>query len=178
MAATATKPVEDTIGKVNNEIAVGADLNFQRKWWRFEFAVWIFFTILVIMDLLGCFGRGYLANARQRANDGSMDVQYERVERFGTSSVMTVQFGPDAIRDGKLQLWVSESLVKKLGAQRVVPQPAESVVGGGGILYTFPATATPANLQFAFQPASVGLADLTMRVPGKDEMKMKIFIMP
>ena len=178
MPTLATKPVEDTVGKVNNELAVGADLNFQRKWWRFEFAVWIFFTILVIMDLLGCFGRGYLANAQQRTSDGSMDAQYERVERFGTPSVMTVKFGPSAIRDGKLQLWVSENLVKKLGAQRVVPQPSESVIGGGGILYTFPSTAIPATVEFAFQPASSGLTDLAMRVPGMDEMKMKIFVMP
>ena len=49
-----TKPVEDTISKVNDEIAVGSDLEFQRKWWRFTHLIWIVFTAIVIADLLGC----------------------------------------------------------------------------------------------------------------------------
>lgn len=178
MPAPALKPVEDTVGKVNNEIAVGADLDFQRKWWRFEFAVWVFFTILVIMDLLGCFGRGYFADARKQAADGSMDVRYERVERFGTPSVMTIQFGQSAIRDGKLQLWVSENIVKRLGNQRVVPQPAVSNVGNGGLLYTFPTTTPPAFVQFAFSPASLGLTHLTLQVPGMETLNVDVFVMP
>lgn len=38
-----TKPVEDTVPKVNNEVAVGEDLNFQRAWWKVERGIWIFF---------------------------------------------------------------------------------------------------------------------------------------
>jgi hypothetical protein len=33
---SSAKPVEHTIEKVNDEIAVGSDLEFQRRWWRFE----------------------------------------------------------------------------------------------------------------------------------------------
>jgi hypothetical protein len=178
MLSTQTKPVEDTVPKVNNEIAVGSDLDFQRKWWRFEFGLWIFFTVLIIMDLLGCFGRGYLAKARVQTDDGSMNVRYERVERFGTPSLLTINFGQSAIHDGKLQLWVSESLVKELGAQRVVPQPAASVIGEGGILYTFPATTYPASAEFALQPTKAGIADLTLRIPDQQQVKMKIVVMP
>lgn len=175
---TETKPVTDSISKVNDEIAVGADLEFQRKWWKFESAIWVLFTILVIMDLLGCFGRGYLAKAQAKTSDGSLDVHYERVERFSTPSVMTIQFGQSAIHDGNLQLWISESLVKKLGAQRVVPQPASSTLDHGGILYTFPATAIPASVEFAMQPAGVGLSDLTLQVPGQEKLPLKILVMP
>lgn len=72
-----------------------------------------------------------------------MDISYERIERFSTPSILTVKLGQNAIHDGKVQLWVSESLVKDLGNQRIVPQPLMSTIGQGGILYTFPATVPP-----------------------------------
>ncbi len=101
MATETTEPVVDSVPKVNDELAVGEDLEFQRKWWRFENAVWIFFALLILLDLLGVFGRGPLANARAETSDGSMQIQYERVERFSTPSLLTIRFGASAIRDQK-----------------------------------------------------------------------------
>jgi hypothetical protein len=179
MATSAqTKPVEDTIPKVNDEIAVGSDLEFQRKWWRFTHFIWMLFACIVIADLLGCFGRGPLANARLRTSDGSMDVKYERIERFSTPSILRIQFGPAAIHDGKIQLWVSDSLIKTLGNQRVIPQPAASAVGQHGVLYTFPVTALPAEAAFSLEPTSPGIYDLDMHVPGLDQARLRIYVLP
>jgi hypothetical protein len=75
--------------------------------------------------------------------DGSVDIQYERIARFGTPSVLTLTFGPDVVHDGRVRFWASDDLVKRLGNQRVIPQPAESVLSDGGIEYTFPAAALP-----------------------------------
>ncbi len=172
-----TKPVEDTISKVD-DIAVGSDLEFQRKWWRFTRVMWIVFTGIVIADLLGCFGRGPLANAHLRTTDGTMDVKYERIERFSTPSILRIRFGPNAIQDGKIQLWVSEGLVNSLGNQRVVPQPEASVIGQGGILYTFPAKTVPAEVAFGLEPTAPGIYELRMRVPGSQELNPRIFVMP
>jgi hypothetical protein len=173
-----TKPVEDSVAKVNDELAVGSDLDFQHRWWRFERAVWVLFTLLVIADLLGCFGRGFLAKSRMRAADGSLDVQYERVERFSTPSILRAKFGPDAIHEGKVQLWVSSSLVKNLGNQRVIPQPAESVLDNNGILYTFATKPRSDTVAFALEPTSPGLYDLEVRVPGHEQVKARIFVVP
>jgi hypothetical protein len=173
-----TKPVEDSVPKVNNEIAVGTDLEFQRRWWRFEKGVWILFALIVVLDLLGCFGRGYLAKAQARTQNGMMDVHYERIERLTAPSMLTIQFGQNAIHDGKVELWASESLVKALGNQRIIPQPTSSVLGQGGIFYTFPATAIPVSIQFALEPASIGPTRLQLRIPGSDEFMAKIFVMP
>src|SRR5579884_1974852 len=120
-SAPPTEPVRDSVAKVNDELAVGSDLEFQRRWWKFERAIWIFFTLLIVLDVLGVFGRGPLAKARLRAADGSAEVTYERIERHKTPSVLTAHFGPSAIQDGKVRLWVSDDLVKELGNQRVSP---------------------------------------------------------
>jgi hypothetical protein len=42
-ANTFSQPVEQSVSKVNDEVEVGEDLDFQRKWWRFENSVWIIF---------------------------------------------------------------------------------------------------------------------------------------
>lgn len=178
MASTATKPVRDTVAKVNDEIAVGSDMEFQHKWWRFTRVLWIVFTIVVIADLLGCFGRGLLANARLKASDGSMNVQYERIERFSTPSILHINFGPASIHDGKIQLWISRSFVKPLGMQRVIPQPWTSVVGEDGITYTFPAKPGAATVDLALEPAAPGVYQMAMRVPGSQELRSRIFVMP
>ena len=179
MAAPAQiKPVEDSVSKVNDDIAVGSDLEFQRKWWRFTHWMWIVFAAIVVADLLGCFGRGPLANARLRTNDGTMALKYERIERFSTPSILRIQFGQNALRDGKIELWVGESLVKRLGNQRVIPQPLASAVGSGGVLYTFAASGLPASVEFALEPTAPGIYDALFRVPGSAELHPRIFVMP
>jgi len=77
-----TQPVTDSVTKVNDEIAVGSDLRFQHRWWRFERTMWVVFVIIVVLDALGTFGRGWAANAQEKTHDGTMDVKYERIERF------------------------------------------------------------------------------------------------
>jgi hypothetical protein len=170
--------VKDSVPKINNEVAVGEDLKFQRHWWRFENAVWVLFTVLVVLDVCGVFGRGPAAKAHARSADGALNVSYERVERFSTPSILDVRFDPSAIHDGKVQLWVNEPMIKALGTQRVVPQPLSSVVGDGGILYTFPVSNTPASIQFALEPASPGIFQLALRVPGGQMLTKKIVVMP
>ena len=182
---TPTRPVEDTVAKVANEVAVGEDLEFQRRWWKFERATWIFFTVIVLLDLAGAFGRGPLANARKRTPDGALDMQYERVERFSTPSILTLHFSPEAVRDGNIRLWVSDAVIKSLGNQRIIPQPSLSETTDGGILYSFPSGAHPNSVEFALQPASAGVSHFEIRlVPDgnvqapMDQLEAGVFVMP
>ncbi|HET6216756.1 MAG TPA: hypothetical protein VFE27_07020 [Acidobacteriaceae bacterium] len=173
-----TRPVENSVAKVNDEVAVGEDLEFQRKWWRFENAAWIAFTLIIVLDLSGLFGRGPLAKAQRHAADGTMDVKYERIERTASPSIMTIQFGPSAIKDGKVQLYIGNSLIKLLGTQRVIPAPQETVVGEGGLTYSFPASKPPASVDLALQPLGPGIFDFTIGVVGAQRVHAKVVVVP
>jgi hypothetical protein len=173
-----SKPVENTIAKVNDEVAVGENLEFQRKWWRFENAVWVFFTLIIICDLAGLFGRGPLAKAKQRAGDGSLEVQYERIERTDSPSILTVRFDQSAIHDGKTNLFISNSLVKELGTQRVIPAPQATLVGDGGLTYTFLVSRVPASIDLALEPAGPGIYNFTIGVVGGQPVQAKVFVVP
>nr|ACI04477.1 putative conserved membrane-anchored protein [uncultured bacterium RM57] len=175
---TETKPVTDSVPKVAGDVAVGEDLDFQRRWWRFEKIVWTFFLLLIICDLIGLFGRGYLAKAQRTASDGTLRLTYERIERSSTPSIMTLHFGPSAIRDGQIKLFISESIVRRLGAQRISPQPAQSVVGNGGFTYTFPATTTPATVEISLEPSFPGREHFNMGVVGAAPIGGSVFVVP
>lgn len=172
------KPVGDDVPQVDGAVAVGEDLAFQRRWWKFEKVVWSFFILLLIADLSGALGRGPLANAKAKTADNTLEVKYERVLRENTSSIMTVLPGPGAIRNGKLQLYVSDSIVKQLGAQRIIPEPEVSAVGNGGVTYTFPATALPVTVQIELKPSFIGTHTFTVAVPGADAVQAKSFVLP
>lgn len=176
--AMRNSPVEDTVPKVNSEVAVGEDVEFQRKWWKFESAVWIVFIVLVLLDLSGAFGRGPLANAHKATPDGVMNVTYERIERTGTPSVLKVEFGNTAITGKQIHLWADENLITKLGNKQIAPQPESSVVGDGGVHYTFLATTQPATAMFSLQPSAPGIYQLTLRASGSSELHFKILVMP
>jgi len=173
-----TTPVEDTVPKLDGEVAVGEDLDFQRRWWKFERIIWSVFLIVIVCDLLGMFGHGWLAKAKVRAPDGSLTIEYERIERANTPSTMTLHIGPNAIRDGHVKVFVSDSIVQSLGAQRVAPQPAESVIGQGGILYTFLTTTGPAEIQIQLQPVLPGPHSFRIQIPNSPAIEASVFVMP
>jgi hypothetical protein len=173
-----SRPVEDSVAKVDNEVAVGENLDFQRVWWRFENAAWIFFTLVIVLDLAGLFGRGPIARARLAAPDGSMDVKYERIERTDSPSMMTINLSQSAIHDGKVSLFASNSLVAELGAQRIIPAPEKTVVGDGGLTYTFPASKPPATIAFALEPSGPGIYDFALGVVGAIPVKARVVVVP
>lgn len=174
-----TSPVRDTIPKIENELAVGEDLEFQRRWWRFEHVVWAVFTVIIVLDLIGVFGRGPLAHAHTKTADGAMNITYDRFQRFQTPSILSIHFGRHAIQDGKIQLWVSDSVVKSLGNQRIIPEPASSTLQGDGILYTWTSGSEPDTAEFALEPAHPGPQHFTLRLPPlNDEVSKTVFVYP
>lgn len=170
------KPVGDDVPRVDGAIAVGEDLAFQRRWWRFEKIIWTVFSLILVADLAGLLGRGPLANAR--VHNSSMQFRYERVMRENTASILTALPQANAIHNGQLQLFVSDSIVKQLGAQRIIPQPLTSTLGNGGITYTFPATQMPLTVQFELKPSFIGRHAFTVAVPGDQPLQAKTLVLP
>lgn len=173
-----SKPVEDSVPKVDDTVAVGENLEFQRRWWRFERIIWCVFGAIILADTLGVFGRGWFAHAERTAADGSLHLKYERVERTMTPSMMVFRFGPQAVHDGRIQLYVSESVVKELGAQRISPQPAESVLGNKGLTYTFPVTDSSGTVQIALEPSFPGAYRIVVGVAGQQPVSARVVVMP
>jgi hypothetical protein len=178
MSSPTFHPVEDSVPKVSGAIAVGENLEFQRKWWRFERFVWLVFLAVLLCDLLGLFGRGWLANAQKETPDGELRLKYERIARASTPSIMTLDFGPAAIVGGRIKVYVSDSIIKPLGAQRIAPQPELSTIGNGGITYTFAASESPASVQIELEPSFPGLHHFRIQPVGSTPIEADILVVP
>jgi hypothetical protein len=170
--------VFDHIPRVEDAVSVGEDLDFQRRWWRFEKAAWIVLAVVLVADALGAFGRGWLARTERHSSDGMFRLRYDRIQRTGTPSNLTIDFGPTAIHDQKVRLFASETIVKELGAQRIIPQPTLSEIGPSGIAYTFPASGTPATATIALQPSFPGIHRIELRTPGSEPIRASILVLP
>ena len=174
-----TNPVSgNEVPKVDNAVAVGEDLQFQERWWKLERLIWSFFVLVLLADVLGVFGRGWLAKAKLAEPDSGIIVDYERVQRASTPSIVTIKFLPESISNGTVQLFVSNSMVKQLGAQRIAPQPERSVVGNGGITYYFPVSGGISDVQIALQPSFPGYRGFTMQVPGLKPIGAHVVVVP
>lgn len=173
-----TEPVIDRIPRVDDAVSVGEDLNFQRRWWQFEKVAWAVLVLVLIADALGVFGRGWLARAHRDATDGTLHVRYERVERAGTPSEITLEFGPAAVHDKTVRLFANETIVKQLGAQRIIPEPTVSEIGPDGITYAFSVSGSPAIARIALEPSFPGIHHIELRVPGADTIHASILVLP
>ncbi len=179
MPPTFALPVsDDAVPKVDNAIAVGEDLHFQERWWTFEHLVWSFFLLVLVADVLGGFGQGWLAKATLHGQDSGLLVKYERIERATTPSQIAIDFDPAIAQNGAQQLFVSDSVIGELGAQRVAPQPASSAIGNGGITYTFPTTGGAARVLIQLEPGHIGVHHFTVGVPGRPALYGHVVVLP
>lgn len=172
------KPVGDPVPRIGNEVAVGENLDFQRKWWSFERVVYIVFIAVVLLDLAGAFGRGYLAKAEATVSAGAARLKYDRVQRVGTPSILSVEFAPNVEQGSQLHIWMDGALTKRLGNQRIIPQPVSTTLENNGYEYSFRASQSPAMARFALQPIKPGVFTLRLRIGDRPESRLHIVVMP
>ncbi len=92
---------------------------------------------------------------------------------------MTIRFAPSAVHAAKIQFFLSESVIKNLGAQRISPQPATSTLTNGGVAYTFAADGTgPVIVENAFSPSFPGRQPFNMNLAGGPAVNETAFVMP
>jgi hypothetical protein len=175
---TRSDVIDDPVPKIDNELAVGENIEFQRRWWSFMRGVYVVFCLIMVLDLLGAFGRGYLAENEVTVSGGAAKVKYERIERTGTPSILSLQFAQPNSPANSVAVWMSKEITQDLGNQRIIPQPAASTLHSGGILYKFPISAYPARSEFALQPAHPGVFTLKIRVNDGPESSLRIVVLP
>jgi hypothetical protein len=178
MAAPQPTHVPDKFPRVDGSVSISEDLDFQRRWWKFQRIAWFVLVAVLIADALGVFGQGWLSHAQRSAPDGTLHLRYDRIERAGAPSEIVIEFGKAAVINHQVNVFASQNIVKELGAQRIIPEPRTSQVGPGGLTYTFPAVDSPATVSIALQPVKPGLHKIELSVPGSMPVHANILVLP
>lgn len=171
--------VPDSVGKINGEVAVGADIPFQRRWWRFERTVWGFFGLVALAGLSGALGNsGPLAHGYYRGEDGFFTVEYERIPHYGTPFKVVLHPGPGSVRAGNIAIWLSRDSIRDLGFQRSIPVSATTTVDENGATLNFPTGGQRADIVLMFKPDTMGRHPLDIRTPGSLPFSATLLVLP
>ncbi|MEG9436941.1 hypothetical protein JAO29_12315 [Edaphobacter sp. HDX4] len=171
---------ESGLSKVNDELTLGYDRDFEAQWWRIELGLWVFLAIAMILGLTGLSGRGPLAHKQSGTPDGALTVVYERIARYKTPGVMTVRVEPQLYRDGKIYLWLNRAMIERMGLQRIIPQPAVSLPGDDGIGYVFPVSdpTKPTLIFFANEVSSPGIYEEELKTDPQHDLFLRALALP
>jgi hypothetical protein len=154
------------LNAVDDELEIGFDQTFERKWRRLELASHAAMGLFVVAALLGLFGRGPLSHRTHMTANGRLALDFEPVARWGTSTQITVHLSAPEVRssvdEGAFQtisVSVNNAIVEPLGLQQIIPRPNATKAVSGGALYEFaiPRGQDSALVRFVLKPSAVGL---------------------
>ncbi|WP_263418867.1 hypothetical protein [Terriglobus albidus] len=171
---------EGGIARVNDELSLGYDRDFEKQWWRIEVGLWSFLTVILLLGVMGLLGRGPMAHKTIGSADGALTVDFQRITRYKTPEAMTIRLDPKLYRNGRAYVWLNRAIVERMGLQRIIPQPALSIPGEDGIGYLFPISdpAKPTLIYLAKEPAAPGLYEEEVKTDPEHDIFMRALILP
>ena len=169
-----TSPVEHSVGKAHGELDVGTDLRFEQGWWRTERVIWFLLGMLVLAGLSGALGRGPLASNRGSSAGGSIQYQYDRVQRAGTPTTVKLRLFPP--QTGGPSLYLGGEVQDSSGLE-LTPPPDSTVAASGGAWFRFAAAQQPVQIAVSFKPGVLGRCKLRLAV-GADAVELPVLVLP
>ena len=160
------------------DVEVGFNEDWERRWWRIERGGWMVLALFVLLGMSGVFGRGPLSKATAGEAGGPLRVEYERMARNHTPTVITAYLRP--MGAGEQTVWLSRDLLDGMPISRVVPQPASASATADGQLYAFrlPAGSDSAKVEFYVEPGRVGRRSGRVALAGTPPLTLKQFVFP
>lgn len=111
------------------------DIDFQRREWTAQRVGWALVGLLVVASLAGLFGAGPLSETTAAAEDGTVEVEYERFIRHVGTTTMTVTLGAGTVENGKARLYISRDLAAGWRIENVSPAPSTESSSGEWLIY-------------------------------------------
>ena len=165
---------------VNDELEVGFDEVFERRWHRAEQFGRVFMVLFVAAGLAGLFGVGPYSHHTDKTSDAALAVDFEPVARSQTGTQITLHLSN--LTDMPTQrLFISSHVVEPMGLQLILPQPVNTQALNDGLLLTFavPAGTQDALVRLMLQPSGViGLEHLEARLEGHAALRWTQLIVP
>ncbi len=153
--------------RVNDELEVGFDARFERRWMWAERGGRLFMLAFVAAGLSGLLGRGPFSHRTSTVPGAALAVDYEPIMRAQTQTQITLHIRNETALP-TVQVFVSTQLVEPMGLSRILPQPLAEQAAGMGMNLTFamPPGTQDGHVRLIVQPAGVGWVDETAQLAG------------
>ena len=161
-------------------LEVEEDLSFERRTWKFQRIGRICLALFLLLAFLGFTGSGPMSNASSSSEGDALQVSYERFDRTNSLSTFEVQFTPDLVSNGELEVWISSSFITSVRIEQITPEPDSVESDSDRYVYTFAVAALdrPAPISFQFRPEKPGLANAELGVVDGPEVSVRQVVFP
>ncbi len=165
--------------RVNDELEVGYDEPFERRFHRAELAGRAFLVLVVALALSGLLGRGPFSHETVRTPGGGPSVDYEPVARYDTPTQVTLHLHPAPGQD-TTTVAIDTGFIEPMGLTALQPTPLASVAHDGGLSLTFGVRPGPADtlVRLQLKPSVVGPVSLRATVDDAPPLEWTQVILP
>lgn len=165
---------------VDSQLEINQDLEFQQQEWRVERAAWLVGAVLLVLAVLGVFGRsGPLSHAVVEAKAGTSRLSYQRFARRLAPTLIEWQIVP-AAAGTDLVVWVDHRFIERVEITNVTPRPDQTSSSGDRLRWTFtaPDPGQPLIAQIYFEPQAAGLLSGRVGIEGGESLEFDMFVYP
>ncbi len=165
--------------RINDELEVGFDAGFERRWVWVQRAGVTFMLAIAIASLFGLLGRGPFSHRTERTAESGLAVDFEPVAREQTPTQVTLHLHNDT-ESPEMQVFIGTTTIEPMGLTRILPQPVStrSVVGGLVVSVAVPPGTTDALLRLILQPGNPGLIQQQANLVGQPPIRWTQLVLP
>jgi hypothetical protein len=125
-------------------------------------------------------GQGPLSKGRIGEPNAPLALAYERIDRMGAPTAMTLILGPGVATGGSVRIALSRDFMDRISVEEAIPEPAKVETGAQEVVYTFevedPTRSTAVRLDFDYEQA--GLTRGKVRMEGGPQLEFEVFVWP
>ncbi len=165
--------------RVNEELEVGYDQRFERRWRVAEQVGRWAMVLFVVAGLAGLLSHGPYSHRTAASVGTGLVVDFEPIVRAQASTQITFHFD-NISAASTVDLFIGTNIVEPMGLQRIEPQPAQTRLVKDGMVMTIPIPpgTKDAKLRFMLQPMSLGPNELVARVNDNAPQRWTQFVLP
>lgn len=162
------------------DLEVAQDLAFQRREWTAQRVGWALMALLLVVALLGGFGRGPLADASAVAGEGALRLDDDRLERKRAPSELRLELGPNTAQGTQVEVWIDRDYLSRFEVQRISPEPERMDAGAARTVFVFTVEdpTAPARVTFQIEANRWGRSDGRLGLVDGPELHFTQFVYP
>jgi hypothetical protein len=153
------------------EIETTEDMEYERREWLAQRVAWAAMAAFVVAGLLGAFGGGVLAAAREER--AGVTVEYDRFVRRDNGTPVEVRFGAA----DRAEVWLGAEILEDGEIEKIVPEPESVRVEADRLVHVF-AGRGPGHVSFIIRPQRIGSHKLRVGVTGGEEIELRQLVYP
>jgi hypothetical protein len=169
------------IGRDQTRLEVGADDDWEERWARWQRISWAAMAVVLLLGIVGFFGRGPVDHATAIAAKGLFRVGYEPVIRFRTPTVLTLHISPElAGENSVVSIRSNASLLTALQIRHADPQPQawDAAADGPTRQFHVSSPGTEVTVDLEVEPAAIGLFSVEFTAGNLPAVSLHQLVLP